>query len=60
MHTLGTWSLALQKTIGLKELWNGRLWTEARGGLTKPAVLPKYEIFRVISRRRQMVHVAGM
>jgi hypothetical protein len=60
MHALGTWSLALQKTNGLKELWNGRLWTEARGRLTKPALLPKYEIFRAISRRRQMVHVAGM
>jgi hypothetical protein len=59
MHSLETWSLALKKTLRLQELWNGRLWTEARGGLTQPALLPKYEIFRVISRRRQMVHVAG-
>jgi hypothetical protein len=60
MHSLGTWSLELKKTLGLQELWNGRLWTEARGGLTQPTLLPKYETFRVISRRRQMVHVAGM
>jgi len=60
MHTLGNWSLALKKTGGLQEIWNGRLWTEARGGLTQPALLPKYEIFRAISRRRQMVYVASM
>jgi len=59
MHSLGSLSLALKKTLGLQELWNGTLWTEARRGLSQPACLPKYEIFKVISRRKQMVHVVG-
>jgi hypothetical protein len=59
MHSLGNWSLTIKKTVGLQEIWNGRLWTEARG-LTQPALLPKHEIFKAISRRRQMVYVAGM
>jgi hypothetical protein len=59
MHALGTWSLALNKTLRLQDLWNERLWTETKEGLKEPALLSNYEILRAISRR-QMVHVAGM